>query len=330
MGKMRRFWIAFIGLALVVSGGTLAFHLIENRTLLNSLYFTIITLTTVGYGDVTPTTYEGKIAVVLTIVAGVVLIGLLVSSLTEMLVEVQVRRVLGRKRLEKEIAGLTDHFIVCGFGRIGGIVCRELHQNGVPFVVIETNEELLARADEMGYLHLHGDATEDGSLAQAGIQRAKGLVAVLGTDADNVYLTMSARDLNRRLHIVARGQEERTARKLARAGASRVVSPYEIGGQRMAHAILRPNVIDFIEAATRTGTEINMEEMEVCETSPVAGKTLADSGIRQDFGLIIVAIRRPDGRMTFNPSHLTKIEAGDVLVTMGPEQDQKRLAEACG
>ncbi|MHC4861594.1 MAG: potassium channel family protein, partial [Planctomycetota bacterium] len=227
------------------------------------------------------------------------------------------------------ISGLRDHFIVCGFGRIGSIVCRELHQDGVPFVVIEIQEDLLTRADEEGYLYLQEDATEDSALNRAGIQKAKGLVAVLGKDADNVYITMSARDLNRKLHIVARGEDERTARKLARAGASRVVSPHEIGGQRMAHAILRPNVIDFIEATTRAGTEINMEEIPVRASSQVAGKTLMESGIRQEFGVIIVAIRKPDGRMTFNPDSKSEIEPEDVLITMGPEKDQARLADAC-
>jgi voltage-gated potassium channel len=330
MRKAKRIWIALIGLAVVVSGGSLTFHVIEGFAPLDSIYFTVITLTTVGYGDIRPASPEGKVAALLFIVAGVVLIGLLVGSLTEMLVEMQVRRVLGRRKLEKEISALKDHFIVCGFGRIGSIVCRELHQDRVPFVVIEADEELLPKADAEGYLYLLGDATDDAALNQAGIQRAKGLVAVLGTDADNVYITMSARDLNRRLHIVARGEDDRTARKLARAGASRVVSPYEIGGQRMAHAILRPNVIDFIEAATRAGTEINMEEILVRDSSPVAGKTLMESGIRQEFGVIIVAIRKPDGRMTFNPESTAEIEPDDVLITMGPEKNQARLAGACG
>ncbi|MHC4473427.1 MAG: potassium channel family protein [Planctomycetota bacterium] len=330
MGKSRRIRYALLGLTLVVAGGTIAFHLIERMSVFDSLYYMVITLTTVGTGDHYPVTPEGKLAAMLTIVAGVVLVGLLVGSLTEMLVEIQVRQILGRRRLEKQISGLRDHFIVCGFGRIGSIVCRELHQDGVPFVVIEIQEDLLTRADEEGYLYLQEDATEDSALNRAGIQKAKGLVAVLGKDADNVYITMSARDLNRKLHIVARGEDERTARKLARAGASRVVSPHEIGGQRMAHAILRPNVIDFIEATTRAGTEINMEEIPVRASSQVAGKTLMESGIRQEFGVIIVAIRKPDGRMTFNPDSKSEIEPEDVLITMGPEKDQARLAVACG
>lgn len=329
MGTMRRIQISLVGLFLLVTGATIVFHFVERKDFLDSIYFTVITLTTVGYGDISPETTTGKLSAVVTIIVGVGLFGLLLGSITEMLVEGQLRRILGRKRLEKEIASLRDHFIVCGFGRIGSIVARELHQNEVPFVIIEEDEDATRKAAEEGYLYLAGDATDDSVLAEAGIHRARGLVSVLGKDAENVYLTMSARDLNRKLLIVARGEDDRTARKLARAGASRIVSPYEIGGLRMAHAILRPNVIDFIEAATKSGTEIHMEEARVLETSPFQGKSLVDSGIRQDFGVIIVAIRKPDGRMTFNPSGLTVIEPGDVLITMGPEPSLARLEKAC-
>jgi voltage-gated potassium channel len=231
--------------------------------------------------------------------------------------------------MEKDIAGLKNHYIVCGFGRIGAIVCRELHSSGVPFVVVEADDDTARRAVDEGYLCHRGDATDDDDLTKAGILRARGLVSVLASDADNVYVTMSARDLNRNLQIVARGEEERTARKLARAGASRVISPYEIGGIRMAHAILKPSVIDFIEAATTTSSEIDMEEIRVQASSPFCGKTLADSGIRREYGVIIVAIRKPDGRMSFNPSHQTVIAGDDVLITMGPTENQERLADAC-
>lgn len=325
---IRRVQVALIGLFLTLMGGTLVFHFVEDESLFDSIYFTIITLTTVGYGDITPQTPEGKIAVVLTILVGVGLFGVLIGSITEMMVEGQLRHVLGRKRVEKEITSLKDHFIVCGFGRIGKIVCRELHHSSVPFVVIENDTETIRHLDEEEYLYLEGDATEDAILEKAGIDHARGLVAVLGTDAENVYLTMSARDLNRKLMIVARGEDERTSRKLSRAGASRVVSPAEIGGRRMAHTILKPNVIDFIEATTRAGTEIDLEEIHIHESSRFTGKTLADSGIREEFDLIIVAIRKPDGRMTFNPSHLSVIQADDVLITMGPSENQGRLAEA--
>jgi voltage-gated potassium channel len=191
------------------------------------------------------------------------------------------------------------------------IVCRELHASGVPFVVVEADDDTAHRAAEDGYLCLHGDATDDDDLTRAGILRASGLVSVLASNADNVYVTMSARDLNRRLLIVARGEEEHTARKLARAGASRVISPYEIGGMRMAHAILKPNVIDFIEAATTTGSEIDMEEVRVQSSSPFTGKTLADSGIRRDFGLIIVAVRKPDG---FSITYCVRVSGHEIAL----------------
>ncbi len=326
---MRRVRIGIIGLAAVIIAGSVGFHVSEGRDLPTSLYFTVITLTTVGFGDVIPVTPEGRLVTVSILVLGLVFFGVVVGSVTELLVEGQVRRVFGRIKLEKDIAALKNHYIVCGFGRIGVIVCREFHLSGVPFVVVEADEDTAHRAAEEGYLCLKGDATDDDDLTRAGILRAQGLVSVLASDADNVYVTMSARDLNRRLQIVARGEEERTARKLARAGASRVISPYEIGGMRMAHAILKPNVIDFIEAATTTGSEIDMEEVRVQVSSPFTGKTLVESNFRQDFGLIIVAIRKPDGRMSFNPSHDTVIAADDVLITMGPTKSQERLAQAC-
>jgi voltage-gated potassium channel len=329
MSSMRRIRIGIIGLAAVIIAGTLGFNQAEGTDLFTSFYFTVITLTTVGLGDITPQTIEGRLVTLSILITGLVFMGVVIGSLTELLVEGQVRRIFGRIKMEKGIAALKDHYIVCGFGRIGMIVCRELHASGVPFVVVEADDDTAHRAAEDGYLCLHGDATDDDDLTRAGILRASGLVSVLASNADNVYVTMSARDLNRRLQIVARGEEEHTARKLARAGASRVISPYEIGGLRMAHAILKPNVIDFIEAATTTGSEIDMEEVRVRSSSPFTGKTLADSGIRQEFGLIIVAVRKPDGRMSFNPSHQTTIAADDVLITMGPTKSQERLAEAC-
>ena len=190
---------------------------------------------------------------------------------------------------------------------------------------------MVQQANSEHYLCLEGDATDDDVLLKAGIERAHGVCAVLPSDADNVFITMTARDISRSLQIVTRGENISTTRKLLRAGATRVVSPHEIGGIRMANAILRPHVIDFIEAATRAGGggEIHMEEVKVTEESRFAGKNLMDSGIRQEFGVIIVAIRKLSGRMLFNPSSTSEIEAGDVLITMGPDEHQQRLLDAC-
>jgi voltage-gated potassium channel len=327
---MRRIQIALIGLVSVIIGGSVVMHCAEGQDYFTCVYYMVVTLATVGYGDVAPVSVVGRLTAIVSIVSGVVLVGLLVGALTEMIVEGQVRRILGRRKLEKEIAALKDHYIVCGFGRIGSIVCRELSERGVPFVVVDHSPEALKAIDEAGLLYIDGDATDDDVLKQAGIMRARGLISVLPSDAENVYVTMSARELNRSLVIVARGEEDRTTRKLIRAGASRVVSPYEIGGLRMAHAILRPNVIDFIETTTGAGSSISMEEIPVGGKCSFAGKTLAESGIRQQFGVIIVAIRKLGGAMSFNPGSRTVIESGDVLITMGPEEDQQRLAASCG
>ena len=329
MNTIKRIRIALVGLLLVITGGTLVFHFIEGRDFLNSVYFTVITLTTVGYGDITPVTPQGKILTLMTIMAGVGMFGLLIGSLTELLVEGQLRRTLGRIRVEKDLAALRDHYIVCGFGRIGSIVCRELRESGVPLVVIESGEEAIREATEQGFLCLDGDATDDDILIKAGIERARGVCAVLPSDADNVFITMTAREISRNLQIVTRGEDYRTTRKLLRAGATRVVSPHEIGGIRMAQAILKPHVIDFLESATRAGTEILMGEVRIAEKSRLAGKTIVESGIRQEFGVIIVAIRKAAGRMLFNPNPGSTIEAGDVLITMGPQEHQEKLLDAC-
>ena len=330
MQTIKRIRFALIVLFLVVTAGTLLFHLIEGYDLVSSLYFTVVTMTTVGYGDIVPTTSVGMLLSVVTIFAGVGIFGLLVGSVTEFLVEGQIQRALGRRRVEKDLASLKDHYIVCGFGRIGSIVCRELSESHVPFAVIDVDEESIHKANEEGYLALVGDATDDDVLISAGIEKARGVCAVLPSDADNVFITMTAREISRNLMIVTRGENVSTTRKLVRAGASRVVSPHEIGGIRMANAILKPHVIDFIEAATRAGpSEINMGEVEIVEESAFTGLSLIDSGIRSEFGVIVVAIRKLSGRMLFNPNPKSVIEAGDVLSTMGPEAHQQKLVDAC-
>jgi len=331
MQTTKRIRIALIGLLFVGTGGTLLFHLIEGQGFLNSVYYTVVTLTTVGSGDVVPVTPQGKVLALTIIITGVGLFGLLIGSVTELLVGGQIRRALGRRRVEKDLAAIRNHYIVCGFGRIGSIVCRALQETGVPFVVIEADGDAAGEAHDEDYLCLHGDATDDDILIKAGIDRAHGVCAVLPSDADNVFITMTAREFSRNLQIVTRGENPGTTRKLLRAGATRVVSPHEIGGIRMANAILRPHVIDFLEAATRGGgSEIHLGEVVVSERSRFAGRNLIDSGIRQDFGVIIVAIRKLSGRMLFNPNPTNVIEPGDVLITMGPEAHQQKILDACG
>ncbi|RMF93014.1 MAG: potassium channel protein [Nitrospinota bacterium] len=321
---------ALLALCGVLLVGTAGYALLEGWSLVDSLYMTIITLTTVGYGEVHPLSPSSRLFTMGLIVAGVGIVGYTIGTLTQSMVEGQLRSLLGRRKLEREIATLKDHFIVCGFGRMGSFVCRELHAQGLPFVVVERNAELIQEIEEEHFLYVRGDATDDDVLLQAGIERAKGLVSSVASDADNVFITMSARGMNPSLYIVARAENEATERKLQRAGANRVVSPYRIGGMRMAQAILKPAVVDFIEIASQTrGVELLMEELEVGPHSQLVGTILRESGIRQKLGLIIIAIQKSSGAMIFNPASDTLIEAGDRLITMGDTQSLRQLERLC-
>jgi voltage-gated potassium channel len=239
--------------------------------------------------------------------------------------------VLGRQRMDRSLGEIRDHFVVCGYGRMGSLVCREFSALGLPFVVIDRDPQLLRDFRLPHGLVLVGDATSDDVLRRAGVTRARALVTAAASDADNLFITMSARFLNDKLLIVSRAEEEETERKLLRAGASRVVSPYVIGGQRVAQAVLRPAVMDFLELATRSQhLELQIEETAVAKGSGLAGATIRDSQLRQDLGIIVVAIKKPDGRMVFNPAPELAIVAGDVLIAMGHRQQLDRLERLAG
>jgi voltage-gated potassium channel len=232
--------------------------------------------------------------------------------------EGQIQRMIGRKKVEKRIDALKKHYIICGFGRIGSMICRELAANGVPFVVVEHNVDVLERIEDGRYLWMKGDATLDETLIKAGIQHAAGLVSVVTSDSENVYITLTARGLNPDLYILARSGEEGTELKLKRAGANKVVSPYNIGGMRMAQSILRPNVVDFIEIATGSEhLDLQMEEVTIPPGSDFAGDTLVSSGFRKETGVIIVGIKKSHGQMIFNPHSQAKLDAGDTLIILG-------------
>lgn len=232
--------------------------------------------------------------------------------------------------MSKKIENIRNHYIICGYGRMGNIICREMTQNRAPFVVIENNPDVVAAMDK-DILSMQGDSTQDAVLKQAGIDRAKGLISVLSSDADNLYVVLSARGLNPQLRIVARAGEEGSSQKLLRAGADNVVSPYYIGGIRIAHTLLKPAVVDFIEFATRSqNMELQMEEVRVKEKSQIVDQSLDESGIRKDLGIIIVAIKRETGEMEFNPTSTSIIRKGDTLIAMGRMEQLKAMEELAG
>jgi voltage-gated potassium channel len=323
-----------IFLVILISGvillGTIGYSAVEGWDLFDSLYMTVITLTTVGYQEVHGLSHPGRIFTIVLILAGV---GTMLYSLSvgaKLLLEGELREIFGRRKLSKKIEKLENHYIICGYGRMGKIICREMIQHGATFVVTEKNPEVFASIDKE-LLSLHGDATQDAVLKEAGIEKAKGLISVLSSDADNLYVVLSARGLNTKLRIVARASDEGVESKLMRAGADSVVSPYFIGGLRIAHTILKPAVVDFIEFATKSGNiELQMEEIQVKESSPITDKALDECGIRKELGIIIVAIKRESGEMEFNPTSTSIIRKGDTLVAMGETKQLKALEELVG
>jgi voltage-gated potassium channel len=311
--------------------GTVAYHFLESLSLFDSLYLTVITLTTIGYGDVYPRTVPGRVFTIFLALGGIFTLFYVAAEVIRMVIGGEVRAVLGRLRMEQSLTQLKDHLIVCGFGRMGRLVCKEFAAEQLPFVVIEREGRLLESFPFPSGIPLTGDATSDEMLRQAGVERARGLVAVLPSDADNLFITMSARLLNDKLFIVARAEGELAEKKLLRAGASRVVSPYTIGGNRMAQAVLRPAVVDFIELATRTEyLDLQIEETQIAPHSRLAGKTLQESRVRQELGVIIVAIKKAQGHMVFNPPGDAIMEPGDLLITLGNREQLNQLERLAG
>lgn len=324
----RQVWVSLILLSTVIVMGTIGYTLIEGWDLFDSFYMTIVTLTTIGYEEVHRLSRAGRIFNVFMILYGVGVVAYTVNFIIRLILEGQIREVLGRRSMKKKLKNIKDHYIVCGYGRMGHIICKELASNNIPFVVVE--KETIEQDEDDETLIITGDATVDDILLSAGIASAKGLISVLSSDAHNLFVVLSARGLNEKLQIVARAGDEGAEQKLIRAGADRVMSPYHIGGLRMAHTILKPSVVDFIEFATKSGNiEVQMEEVAVAEGSRLAENTIEKAGIGRDLGIIIVAIKK-GGAMKFNPTHKTEIKAGDILIALGEVGKLKRLEEAAG
>jgi len=318
MKPVRHLRISLLVLISTIGLGTLGYALIEGWSLFDALYMTVITLATVGFREVHPLTVHGRVFTVLLIVFGASTIAYTIGSLLQFMVEGQLRSILGRKKLAKEIGKLQNHYIICGYGRIGTLISSEFRSRPVPFVVVERDPEICQRLAAEGILFVEGDATDDEALIEAGIQRARGLITVVDSETANVYITLTARGLNPDLFILARCGEEGTEKKLIRAGANKVISPYKIGATRMAWAVLRPSVVDFIDIAVGSqNLELQLEEIRVAPGSTLVDKTLVSSGIRRDWGIMIIAIKKSDGQMMFNPEPTTVIEAEDVLITIG-------------
>ena len=327
MKAFRNLRFLAAALVLVVIIGTAGFHYIEGWPWFDGFYMVITTLTTIGYQEVHPLSHAGRIFNVLIILGGVSLVFLAIGSLTQALLEFELQNFFGRRRMERDIGRLSDHYIICGAGRVGRSVAAELARRPAPFVIIENNEPKAQKYAGENWLLMIGDATQEQTLRDAQIERACGLVAATTTDATNLYIVLTARGLNPHLRIIARASEEKAEKHLLTAGADSVVSPYVFAGQRIAHSFLRPNVVSFLDTATtHLGMDLEIDEVPIRQGSRFAGTTIETSRIRQDRGVIILAIKRSSG-MRFNPSPDDRIEEGDFLIAMGEPQQLRQLEQ---
>ncbi len=320
--------LAFLtgAIALTLLIGTVGFIVIENYPPFDAFYMTLYTISTVGYSELHPLSHAGRVFNSFVIFFGVATMFFAIGAVSQTAIELQLHQFFGKRRTKNMIDKLRNHYIVCGFGRVGRGAAEELHRAGVPFVVVDNTEDRVTRALRRGMLAVLADATRDETLRDAGIDRAKGLIATLASDADNLFVILSAKSLNPGMQLCARVAEEETGRKMRRAGADFVFAPYDITGHRMAQAMLRPHVAQFLDFATKE-TELNVviEQVQVAANSEFADRSLAQLQVRRDLGVIVLAIRRRDGSMHFNPPADAVIGGGDYLIAMGEMDNLRRL-----
>ncbi len=329
MDKFRQTLISITIATIIIGMGTAGYFFIEGWSILDSAYMTAITLSTVGYSQVHEMSTAGTIFTIFLIFSGVGYFLYLASVLMKTIVEGELITMLGRRKLDKAINKLDNHYIICGYGRIGKILCNLIKEETSKLVVIEQDQELIPVLEQDNMLYLHGDASDEILLKKAGIHKAKVFVTAVATDTSNVFLVLTARQLNPEIFIMSRATNEKVKRKLLIAGANIVESPYEIGAISMGLKLLRPNVSSFLDIATsRSKDAIQIEESIVSAQSKYANVMLKDSGIRQEYDLIIIAIKKENGKMHFNPSFDTMIEPGGTIISMGKTEAQNSFHKA--
>lgn len=326
-----RLRISLILLFAIIFAGTIGYSVFEDMPVFDAFYMTVITVSTVGFSEIKPLSQVGRIMTVIIIVSGISVLTYTLGQVAKIFVEGELRRILGRRKLEKQLSKLNDHYIICGFGRIGTVISRELSDENISLVVIEHDSEKIKQLEEDHFLYLNMDATSEEALLQAGIQKARGIVTAVRSDADNVFITLTARGLRPDIFVLARASDVKNESKILKAGASRVVCPYLLGGKRMAQILKKPTVVDFIDTAMmESQLGLGLEEAVVGPASNLIGKTLIDSQIRSRFGVVIVAIKKPTSEMVFNPTPTEKLESGDTIVVIGKKEDLKRMNEVLG
>lgn len=322
----KRLWIAIGILAGLVVIGTSGFHFIEGWTWFDGFYMTVTTMATVGYGEIHPLSHAGRIFNSFLIIGSVAGAGFTIATFSQALLEFEFHNFLGRRRMEHELAKLSGHYIVCGAGRVGRTVAKELQARGERCVIIEKDPARTRWAEDERIPVILGSASSEENLVKARIETARGFVAAVSSDAENLYIILTARGFRSDLQIIARASEEEATSKLLRAGATQVISPYFFVGRRIAQLFLRPNVLDFIDTAFGTERlDIEIGEVRVPEESTLIGKRLGDATIREQAGVIVLAVKHPEGKMEFNPAENVNIRAGDCLIVIGGDAQLKRL-----
>lgn len=317
----RRVLIAAGALVAVVVIGTIGYAILGPASVLDALYMTVITITTVGYREVAPVNPATTVFTIFMVFAGVVGIGYSFGIIVDFMVEGQMRTILEGRRMKRGISQLKDHYVVAGMGRVGSVVASELSDAGVPFVVIDSCDTCVETAEEAGWLLVHGDATDERILVEAGIERARGLVTALDTDADNLFVSLTARTLNPSVRIIARSTSLASENKILRSGADRVITPNVIGGRRMAAMLLKPAVADYLDVVTQSeGIEFRIDAVTVGERSALAGKSIRDSRLYDRTGVFVLAIRRVGEPIKTDPAANDVVLAGDELVVLGTQE----------
>ena len=320
--------VLFLALLALIFIGVAGFHFIEGWPWFDGFYMVLTTITTIGYGEIHPLSHVGRIFNTFIIVAGVGLVLLFFGAATQALLEFELQSVFGRRRMDREISRLSDHYIICGAGRVGRSVARELARKPLPFVIVDSDQAKLARYSDKGWLTVVGDATQEQVLRELHIESARGLVAATTTDATNIYIILTARGLNPKLNIIARASEEDAEKHLLTAGANHVVSPYNFAGYRIAQTFMRPHVVDFFDTAMNRHKPLEIEEVQVQAGSRFVGASLEASRIRQEMGVIVLAIKGEDSHMRFNPAPDEVIHSGDHLIAMGEPEGLRRLEDS--